>query len=108
MTFCCPVVPVLYFGLQTQFWIFFRHLAFHNLLEVWQCHLEVGAESGKLATAPYHEAAILRLYDVGRSLECEVEVALGVLNGEVFEQSHCATFGNQAFGADAKAWSAEH
>ena len=108
VAFCCPVVPVLYFGLQSQFRVLFRYLAFHYLLEVWQCHLKVGAESGKLATAPYHEAAILRLHDVGRCLECEVEIALGVLHGEVFEQRHGAAFGNQAFGADAKAWGTEH
>ncbi len=75
-----------------------------DLLEIFgHLHIDVEGQTDKLVVAPSHEAAVCRLYDIGRRLESTLKSRLLLLDDKVLEQGHHATLGDETGRTDTEA-----
>ena len=78
------------------------HLAVDDAVEAGYVHGHLDAEAVERVVAPLEVAAVLRAQRLHGGLEGHVEVAVGVLDGEVVEQGQRAVLGEEAVFLDAE------
>ena len=103
------IVVALDVGQQVEQCRHILHLAVDHSLGVGQRHGNLQSECTKLVVLPSYEASVFCLWvqRVGRSLEHEFEVAVGVLDGEIAQEREHTILREDAVGLDAEPWCSE-